>query len=546
MGVVKVLQNQTEDRGQLKDWKTLVQQKKEQQKVSVNLEEQLTESKAAFLKQELELDDMGRKLAGALAAKESLERKLEDLNSWHESNKENLGVKEEEVRLRKSDIVRLDLEVTAKEKMLEEASNAAIEAEKKLFGLELSVKSLEGKVVSLETENDRLRQGLSQKSAESESRCLEKEELLRKLVVEEKRGRGLEECLTKMGAELKNATQELEEAQTKNAELQLSFELLKVETCQAEETKENEEKKKADKENFGNIRAKFDVDIKLNQPEEQVNEMCPVCEVMKAKREELEETLKKSHEVSENAKEEMMRLQRMEATFKEEIEVAYDLRTSLQTQIKSLEDRVTDEEVKKRGAEAMASMLDEKLEVAQEKLRAVKVELDTALMNLEGESRRAQTSQLKVQHYEEKEEREKNEMCQMKTLFESKCEEAAALKEELSKYELELREASEVVEVLKKKVEVKSSELEDLQSRCGRLEKNTSLQEATLFQLEDEKEKMKERLADNEEKLVSLEKEVQVKTMAAEKLLHDLEEEKLGHFEYKKQVEGAIEEILNS
>ena len=132
------------------------------------------------------------------------------------------------------------------------------------------------------------------------------------------------------------------------------------------------------------------------------------------------------------------------------------------------------------------------------------------------------------------------------TLFESKCEEAAALKEEQSKYELELKEASEVVEVLKKKVEVKSSELEDLQSRCGRLEKNTSLQEATLFQLEDEREKMKERLADNEEKLVSLEKEVQVKTMAAEKLLHDLEEEKLGHFEYKKQVEGAIEEILNS
>ena len=543
---MKVLQNQTEDRGQLKDWKTLVQQKKEQQRSSANLEEQLKESKAAFAKQELELDEMGRKLAGALAAKESLERKLEDMNTWHEANKANLGVKEEEVRLRKSDVVRLDLEVTAKEKMLEEASNAAIEAEKKLFGLELSVKSLEGKVVSLETENDRLRQGLSQKSAESESRCLEKEELLRKLVVEEKRGRGLEECLTKMGAELKNATQELEEAQTKNAELQLSFELLKVETCQAEETKENEEKKKADKENFGNIRAKFDVDIKLNQPEEQVNEMCPVCEVMKAKREELEETLKKSHEVSENAKEEMMRLQRMEATFKEEIEVAYDLRTSLQTQIKSLEDRVTDEEVKKRGAEAMASMLDEKLEVAQEKLRAVKVELDTALMNLEGESRRAQTSQLKVQHYEEKEEREKNEMCQMKTLFESKCEEAAALKEELSKYELELREASEVVEVLKKKVEVKSSELEDLQSRCGRLEKNTSLQEATLFQLEDEKEKMKERLADNEEKLVGLEKEVQVKTMAAEKLLHDLEEEKLGHFEYKKQVEGAIEEILNS
>merc|ERR1712200_226486 len=104
--------------------------------------------------------------------------------------------------------------------------------------------------------------------------------------------------------------------------------------------------------------------------------------------------------------------------------------------------------------------------------------------------------------------------CQMKTLFESKCEEVATLKEQLSKYELELGEASEVVKVLKKEVEVKSSELEDLQSRCGELEKKTSLQEAILFQLEDEKEKMKERLAENDRTLGILDKEVRVKTMA--------------------------------
>ena len=67
---MKVLQNQTEDSGQLKDWKTLVQQKKEQQRSSANLEEQLKESKAASLKQELELDDMGRKLAGARGERE--------------------------------------------------------------------------------------------------------------------------------------------------------------------------------------------------------------------------------------------------------------------------------------------------------------------------------------------------------------------------------------------------------------------------------------------------------------------------------------------
>ena len=65
--------------------------------------------------------------------------------------------------------------------------------------------------------------------------------------------------------------------------------------------------------------------MKSSKLEEQVNEKCHVCEVMKAQREELEETLKKSQEESENAKEEMMRIQRKEATIKEEIEVAHDL-----------------------------------------------------------------------------------------------------------------------------------------------------------------------------------------------------------------------------
>ena len=58
------------------------------------------------------------------------------------------------------------LEVSAKEKMLEEVSNAAIEAEKTMFGYELSVKSLEGKLLNIENENDGLREELSKKRAE--------------------------------------------------------------------------------------------------------------------------------------------------------------------------------------------------------------------------------------------------------------------------------------------------------------------------------------------------------------------------------------------
>ena len=179
--VTTVLQKQRE--GQLKDWRSMLQEKKEEQKMPNSSEEQLKECKADLVKKDLELEEVNRKLTSALASKESLEVKLEDMKSQQESNKENLGVKEEEVRVRNSDITRLDLEVSAKEKMLEEVSNAAIEAEKAIFGYELSVKSLEGKLLNLENENDRLREELSKKSADVEGTCLVNEELVRKLVV---------------------------------------------------------------------------------------------------------------------------------------------------------------------------------------------------------------------------------------------------------------------------------------------------------------------------------------------------------------------------
>ena len=168
--MVTVLQKQRE--GQLKDWRSMLQQKKEEQKMPNSSEEQLKEYKADLVKKDLELEEVNRKLTSAFAAKESLEVKLEDMKSQQESNKENLGVKEEEVRVRNSDITRLDLEVSAKEKILEEVSNAAIEAEKAIFGYELSVKSLEGKLLNLENENDRLREELSKKSADFEGTCL--------------------------------------------------------------------------------------------------------------------------------------------------------------------------------------------------------------------------------------------------------------------------------------------------------------------------------------------------------------------------------------
>ena len=73
----------------------MLQQKKEEQKMPNSSEEQLKECKADLVKKDLELEEVNRKLTSALAAKESLEVKLEDMKSQQESNNENLGVKED-------------------------------------------------------------------------------------------------------------------------------------------------------------------------------------------------------------------------------------------------------------------------------------------------------------------------------------------------------------------------------------------------------------------------------------------------------------------
>ena len=301
--VTTVIQKQRE--GQLKDWRSKLQQKEEEQKMPNNSEEQLKECKADLVKKDLELEEVNRKLTSALASKESLEVKLADMKSQQESNKENLGVKEEEVRVRNSDITRLDLEVSAKEKILEEVSNAAIEAEKAIFGYELSVKSLEGKLLNLENENDRLREELSKKRDDFEGKCLANEELVRRLVVEEKHAQAAEEELVRTAGELKTANLKVEETESKSLELKMKVDSLLADAIKVEEGAKFEAEKER-KEDFANTKAKFDVKCKL---QDQTAEKCPECEMWKINVEDLEDTVRKSNVDLEMVKEELGRLQ---------------------------------------------------------------------------------------------------------------------------------------------------------------------------------------------------------------------------------------------
>lgn len=537
--VVNVLQKQRE--GQLKDWRTMLHQKKEEQKMPNNSEEQLKDCKADLVKKDLELEEVNRKLTSALAAKETLEVKLEDMKLQHESNKESLGFREEEVRVRNSDITRLDLEVSAKEKMLEEVSNAAIEAEKTIFGYELSVKSLEGKLLHLENENDGLRKELSNKRADLEGQCLANEELVRKLVVEEKHAQAAEKELVRTAEELKTAKVKVEETEWKSFELQMKVDSRLAEAAKVEEGTKFEAERKED---FANAKAKFDVKAKSCELQEQSAEKCPECETWKLKVEDLEDVVRKSNVDLETCKDELERLQRKEMTFKDEIEVMVDARTSLQAQVKTSQDMVTGQEVKLRGAEALASLLEEKLEATEARLKVASVELDTTNLTLEEESRRRRALQAKVEQYEDKEEKNVDQMRKIEEDFEAKCQEVAQLKQGLSITEVDLKEAVDIVETLKKSFEDKNDDLDQAKLKCDEHKMMGSLREAKLVQLEDENDALKQRIEESQARLEGLEKDQQVKMLAAEKLVQDLETEKQRQMEYKQEMEEAIKAIL--
>jgi len=537
--VVNVLQKQRE--GQLKDWRTMLHQKKEEQKMPNNSEEQLKDCKADLVKKDLELEEVNRKLTSALAAIETLEVKLEDMKLQHESNKESLGFREEEVRVRNSDITRLDLEVSAKEKMLEEVSNAAIEAEKTIFGYELSVKSLEGKLLHLENENDGLRKELSNKRADLEGQCLANEELVRKLVVEEKHAQAAEKELVRTAEELKTAKVKVEESEWKSFELQMKVDSRLAEDAKVEEGTKFEAGRKED---FANAKAKFDVKAKSCELQEQSAEKCPECETWKLKVEDLEDVVRKSNVDLETCKDELERLQRKEMTFKDEIEVMVDARTSLQAQVKTSQDMVTGQEVKLRGAEALASLLEEKLEATEARLKVASVELDTTNLTLEEESRRRRALQAKVEQYEDKEEKNVDQMRKIEEDFEAKCQEVAQLKQGLSITEVDLKEAVDIVETLKKSFEDKNDDLDQAKLKCDEQKMMGSLREAKLVQLEDENDALKQRIEESQARLEGLEKDQQVKMLAAEKLVQDLETEKQRQMEYKQEMEEAIKAIL--
>ena len=184
------------------------------------------------------------------------------------------------------------------------------------------------------------------------------------------------------------------------------------------------------------------------------------------------------------------------------------------------------------------------MEATKERLKVANVELDTTKMRLEEESRRSKALQAKVEQCEDKEEKNDDEIGKNKEDLEAKCQEVAKLKQALSITEVDFKEAVDIVETLKKSFEDKNDDLDQAKLKCDEHKMMGSLREAKLVQLEDENDALKQRIEESQARLEGLEKDQQVKMLAAEKLVQDLETEKQRQMEYKQEMEEAIKAIL--
>ena len=239
------------------DWRQQVDNRKTGNIVE-DLKDQLRLAKDNLAAKDGELEDVKRKYEVSKAAREELETRLEFVTADQATARLDVCARAEEVRVRTSDVVRLDQEVAVKERRLEEALNSGIEAEKKIFEMEMSVKSLEGRVELLDKENLGLREEVVRKGGLLEERVLEVEEVGRRLVVvsgeaghweEEARvGREREEVLERR----------LEEGGERLREVRAQLDILEREGAKQQEVVEEEKDIEAKKGAFASMRAKFE------------------------------------------------------------------------------------------------------------------------------------------------------------------------------------------------------------------------------------------------------------------------------------------------
>lgn len=330
------------------------------------LEQQLRNVTNKLAVSERETENLERKLKATQAANEALESKVAELTISQDAIKEDILARNEEVRQRNSNVMRLDCELSEKEKRLEHAVNATIEAEKKIFDLEINVKSLNGKLSLMEEENSTLREESSFRTSALQTKSLEMEEASRKIVILEQKCEKLEEDFGVLTGKLEDRQRLLEDYKEETRVLRMEVKSLEKEARDDSKEVEISSEQKS-KEDFAALRSKFGLcprkfskcDIGNQQEKVKLDPVCGQCADHVTKIEQLEEVLRKSRAELEVKLEDVRRMEHKEGIRLEKVEALTEEKLSLQKQLKKMETALTSHEVEVGRMKSKVSILEE-------------------------------------------------------------------------------------------------------------------------------------------------------------------------------------------
>ena len=468
---------------------------------------------------------------------------MADILSSQETLKCDLLARNEEVRQRNSNVVRLDIELGDKERKLEDAVNAAIEAEKKIFDLEINVKSLDAKHSLLEEENSCLRKESMTKTAAMEIKCLEIEEVMRKLVVSDKNCDDLEEKCGNVTEKLEDSQREIEKHKDEIRILRLEIKNLNKEASEREKEERVIRSGQMKKDSFDAMRSKYEVTNKLS--EEIVESSCKHCVEQFVQIDELKEAAKKSLAILEEKCEELRQSEKKEERLIGEIEKMNIEKYFLQEELKPMQAEVTTLEVELSRIKTINSVLEDKVDILGTQVADAKKDLENMKMAHEDVERQRNSFRMKLDKIEDELEKVKEEAKKLRSAVGEKTD-------EIMLYEPKLRQAVEDIEKYREMLVVARNEhnatIEKLEAaenyakmadlhNCEITEKSIKLGEE-YFQAQQEKKEANK-------KLEQLERSLSAANYGMDKLAQEVEKNEMEYLRYKKEVERQLIEILD-
>ena len=492
-----------QDSSEVKDWRSRVEElKAERMKAGgrlEQLEEELKEIKGRLAAREEELEGVVRKLETAKATNDDLETKLTDMSTNQETTKEEIFLKVEEVRVRTSDVMRLDQVVTAKERRLEETSNALIEAEKKIFDFEISVKSLKSRLEQAEGDNERLRAEGASKTGLLEERSLKLEEAARREKVLRSEH---ERQMSQMEAD------QMEEATTKQI-----------------------------RGDFMAARTKFET-------VEEAKPKCEGCVKLQDSVEEAEENIRKCKSEVEEISEELRRSKEQEVMMKGQLEDCKQVLVEKQVEVKQREADNTNMEVELGRARIKMSTLEVKVEELANQTKVGKEELEAVMMVKEEQGRTGRVVQEKLGDLEEKQLSMVEENFKLKKECDEKSDELNMVKQRLIKSENDSENCQFAREDLKRNIDTLKESLEEAQKTIKMEIYENNVNEEKVRKLGEKNEIMKLKMEESEEKLEQAEKALKMTNVALDKAEEDMAEEKWRSEQEKRDMEEQMKALV--